>query len=188
MKKTSHAFSSSFVFTPILDKTLLPTAALALAIIFFGQALSAAETTIDKNTIIESLKPKPEMKTRSLRNLSVEKVEAPSISLVIEFDFNSAKISPESLRQIEVLAEAMASDDLLDFKFKVEGHTDAKGKADYNQKLSERRAIAVKEVLSRKGVAIDRLVALGKGSQEPANGSDPYAAENRRVKVITLND
>jgi outer membrane protein OmpA-like peptidoglycan-associated protein len=188
MKRTSQVSQTALFSKFAASVRLLLLTALAFATFILGPTLHAAESAVDKNTIIESLKPKPEMKTRSLRNLSVEKVEPPSISLVIEFDFNSAKISPESLRQIEVLAEAMASDDLLDFAFKVEGHTDAKGKPDYNQKLSERRALAVKEALSRKGVVNDRLVALGKGSQEPANSTDPFAPENRRVKVITLND
>lgn len=151
-------------------------------------SLIAAETAIDKNTIIQSLKPQETVKTRSLRNLSVEKAEPPSISLVIEFDFNSSKISPDSLQQISVLAEAMSSNDLLDYSFKVEGHTDAKGRYEYNQKLSERRAEAVKQALLKKGVNDKRLIAIGKGSTEPANAKDPFAPENRRVKVITLND
>lgn len=188
MRRISPVSRTTLFSTLAASGRLLPLTAIVLPTLILSQTLYAAESTVDKTTIIESLKPKQETKTRSLRNLSVEKVEPPSISLVIEFGFNSATISAESLRQIDVLAEAMASDDLLDFGFKVEGHTDAKGKPDYNQKLSERRALAVKEALSRKGVASDRLVALGKGSQEPANSTDPFAAENRRVKVITLND
>ena len=70
--------------------------------------------------------------------------------------------------------------------FAVEGHTDAKGKADYNQDLSARRALAVQTYLIGQSVAPDRLQAEGKGASELANPNDPLAAENRRVRIVNL--
>ena len=68
----------------------------------------------------------------------------------------------------------------------VEGHTDGKGSAEYNLKLSQARANAVKTYLEKQGVDASRLVAQGKGDTELVNPQDRFASENRRVKVITL--
>ncbi len=140
--------------------------------------------------MVEQLKVKPQApRTRSLRNLSVEAVEPvkPSLSLQIQFDFNSARVLPESQQALINLAQAMQSRELADVKFAVEGHTDAKGRADYNLKLSEQRAHAVSAVLASHGVTMARLAAVGKGASEPANAADPLAAENRRVRIVNLN-
>jgi outer membrane protein OmpA-like peptidoglycan-associated protein len=108
----------------------------------------------------------------------------PSLSLSIAFDFDSARIRPQSLVVLGNLAAALASPALLASPFVIEGHTDAKGAADYNRKLSAQRAQAVKDLLVAKGIDAARLVSVGKGSSELANASAPLAAENRRVKIV----
>ncbi len=174
----------------------------------------AQTATPTAEQMVEQLRTPP--RTRSLRNLTVEAVapaaaadaapgtnpaagatvagavpEAPvarpSLSLSIQFDFDSARIRPESLVALGNLAAALDSAALLPSRFVIEGHTDAKGSADYNRKLSDQRAAAVKDVLIAKGVAGARLVSVGKGSSEPANASAPLAAENRRVKIVNLD-
>ena len=72
-------------------------------------------------------------------------------------------------------------------KFEVEGHTDAKGNDAYNLKLSQQRAEAVQLFLAHQGVAINRLIATGKGSTQLANAANPLAAENRRVRIVNLD-
>lgn len=111
----------------------------------------------------------------------------PSLSLMIQFDFNSARVRPESRQALANLSQALQSPGLVDSRFAVEGHTDAKGNAATNLKLSDKRAQAVRDFLKSKGIAAERLVAVGKGSAEPANSADPFAAENRRVRIINLD-
>jgi outer membrane protein OmpA-like peptidoglycan-associated protein len=111
----------------------------------------------------------------------------PSLTLLIQFDFDSAKVRPLSRQALTNLSQALQSADLVNSKFAVEGHTDAKGGADYNQKLSEARARAVRQFLTAQGVAPDRLLAAGKGSSELANSASPLAPENRRVRIVNLD-
>ena len=153
-----------------------------------------AQATPSATEMIEHLKvqPAPAPRTRSLRNLTVEAADAtpaarPSMSLLIQFDFNSVKVKPESQQALSNLAQALQSKELVDSKFAVEGHTDAKGRADYNLKLSQQRADAVRGFLASNGVVDARLQAVGKGSSELANTADPLAAENRRVRIVNLN-
>ncbi|MBC5764589.1 OmpA family protein [Ramlibacter albus] len=159
---------------------------LACAVLACG-ASAATAADVETRDLVESLTPRQRPLTRSIaapsRNLVPERA---SVSLQIHFDFDSAKVSPESTSQLEKLAEALASDQLRNYRFALEGHTDAKGRADYNQRLSERRAEAVRAVLMQRGVDGARLVASGKGASEPANPADPLAAENRRVRVVNL--
>ena len=115
-------------------------------------------------------------------------VPRPSLSLLIQFDFDSAKVRPESQEALFNLSQALQSADLLGSRFAVEGHTDAKGSADYNRKLSALRANAVREFLRAKGVDQERLVASGRGAGELANATQPFASENRRVRIVNLDE
>ncbi len=163
---------------------------LSVVCLIAGPCLAQAQAAPSAEEMVEQLKARPPApRTRSLRNLTVEAAEQtrPSLSLLIQFDFNSARVLPESQQALINLAQAMQSKELADVKFSVEGHTDAKGRADYNLKLSEQRANAVSAVLASHGVALSRLAAVGKGAAEPANAADPLAAENRRVRIVNLN-
>jgi peptidoglycan-associated lipoprotein len=53
------------------------------------------------------------------------------------------------------------------FVVELDSHTDTRGAADYNQRLSQRRAETCVQYLISKGIAVDRLVAVGKGESEP---------------------
>ncbi len=111
---------------------------------------------------------------------------APSLSLAIQFESNSSRVRPESGALLGDLVAAMISPDLKDSRFVIEGHTDARGNATANRRLSQERAEEVRQYLILLGVHASRLKAVGKGSSEPANSKDPLAAENRRVRVVTV--
>jgi outer membrane protein OmpA-like peptidoglycan-associated protein len=135
--------------------------------------------------LIQKLEPSsPTMRTRGMRNLTPEAREKPNVDLSIQFEFDSAKLLPESRPLLDNLAKAINSDKLRGFTFVVEGHTDIVGSAEYNQKLSDARALSVLAYLASKGVPKERLKALGKGSTELLMPDKPDAAENRRVRII----
>jgi outer membrane protein OmpA-like peptidoglycan-associated protein len=140
---------------------------------------------LESARIVDALKPKPKTKTRSLRNLRVE--PAPSVSLTIAFEFDSAQVTKDSAEQLEELASALTSEELNTLDFLIEGHTDAKGPLSYNMKLSERRAQAVREFLIQRGVRDHALRARGLGPTDLADPEQPLSAMNRRVKVVTLD-
>ena len=110
----------------------------------------------------------------------------PSLSLLVQFEFNSAQINAKSRQALGNLAQALKSSELAEARFAIEGHTDAKGNAAYNLKLSQERAESVRSLLVAQGVAPVRLLAVGKGSTDLAYAADPMAAENRRVRIVNL--
>ena len=85
--------------------------------------------------LIQKLDPSsPPLRTRGMRNLTPEAREKPNVDLSIQFEFDSAKLLPESRPLLDNLAKAINSDKLRGFTFVVEGHTDIVGSAEYNQK------------------------------------------------------
>jgi outer membrane protein OmpA-like peptidoglycan-associated protein len=158
--------------------------AIALAIIFIGVSASAQLVQqASKEDLIDKLTPPPPPATRSLRNLVPKPV---NVDLSINFDFDSARLQASSKPLLDNLAQAMNSERLGALKFKVEGHTDAKGKSDYNQELSSRRASAVQAYLIGKNVNADRLQAEGKGASDLLKPEMPLASENRRVRITLV--
>lgn len=157
---------------------------LALAGALGGELHAQAPAqNLSVDDLVKGLAPQRTLTRSMSRNL---KVEPAKVDLVINFDFNSARIQNASYPQIQRLAAAMKHEQLSNLRFQVEGHTDGKGAAEYNQSLSEKRAQAVTALLSREGVDAARLTPVGKGFSELLNKDDPNAPENRRVRITTL--
>jgi outer membrane protein OmpA-like peptidoglycan-associated protein len=154
-----------------------------------GPAPTARKMSAEDQQFINSLRTK---RTRSLSAGERQKVatladEKPSIDLTINFDYNSATISNKTLGTVNELGKALADPSIKGSVFLVAGHTDAKGGDDYNQKLSERRAEAIKQFLTQKyNVPAENLVTVGYGETQLKNAADPNADENRRVQVVNM--
>jgi outer membrane protein OmpA-like peptidoglycan-associated protein len=136
------------------------------------------------------------LRNRSTRSLSLgERQEIaelaatkPKIDLEIQFDYNSADISKNSMKAVQELGKALSSSDLKGSTFVVAGHTDAIGGEAYNQDLSERRADTIKKYLSEKyGIAGSDLVTVGYGESKPKDANAPMDPSNRRVQVVNMD-
>ena len=102
----------------------------------------------------------------------------------IYFDFNSSTIKPDSEAVLKQISDILHKNP--DWKLSVAGHTDNIGDAASNQKLSERRAAAVKDALvTRYGIAPGRLTTSGFGASRPIepNTTLEGRARNRRVEL-----
>jgi len=105
------------------------------------------------------------------------------ITLNLLFDFDKAKIKDEMIPVLEQAKKILNEDSAA--KFTISGHTCSIGTDAYNQKLSERRAAAVKDWLVSNGVAAGRLDAMGFGESQPKydNKTDEGRKLNRRVEL-----
>lgn len=105
-----------------------------------------------------------------------------------KFDFNKAAIKPESDSLLTEVAKVMTAHPEIQ-RVRVEGHTDNKGGAAYNLKLSQKRADSVITWLSSHGIAAERLIAKGMGLSTPLvpNDTEGNRALNRRVEFHIEN-
>ncbi|ROM96856.1 OmpA family protein [Pseudomonas brassicacearum] len=109
--------------------------------------------------------------------------EVVRVQLDVKFDFNKAVVKPNSYGDVKNLADFMKQ--YPNTTTVVEGHTDNVGPDAYNQKLSQRRADAVKQVLVKDGVEANRVHSVGYGKSRPIadNSTDAGRAANRRVEA-----
>jgi outer membrane protein OmpA-like peptidoglycan-associated protein len=100
---------------------------------------------------------------------------------VINFARASAELDPSSTATLDKLVAIARTCPA--FRIEIEGHTDAEGLPERNQRLSERRAQSVVDYLVRSGIEKPRLVAIGYGATRPivANDTDANRARNRRI-------
>ncbi len=107
----------------------------------------------------------------------------------ILFETNKSELQPQAKENIGKLATILNK--YPDTNILVEGHTDSTGTAEYNQKLSERRAEAVANHAKGLGVAGPRFTSIGYGETQPvaSNATASGRAQNRRVEIaIFAND
>ena len=105
------------------------------------------------------------------------------ITYAITFDIGKANIKPESMTEINRIAQLMK--DNADLKFEVQGHTDNTGTVAGNQKLSEQRAQAIVNKLVEMGIAANRLSAKGMGQSAPLadNSTDEGRAKKQTCRI-----
>jgi OOP family OmpA-OmpF porin len=118
----------------------------------------------------------------------VEKA-APIILKGVNFEFNSDKLTSEAENRLDNVVNALKASQ--DIEIRLEGHTDSKGSASYNQRLSQQRADAVKRYLTQHGIDASRMTTQGFGESQPIapntnpDGSDnpDGRAKNRRTEL-----
>lgn len=160
---------------------------------------TAAPAQVSKDEIIQSLKPKAPLTrsmapTRKIEIISGQEAEIldknkdlPKINLSIEFDYNSDRPTPAGERQLANLADALKEPGLRSSRFILAGHTDGRGGDDYNQSLSERRAVTVQKYLvGAVGFDPSKLSTVGFGKRRLLEVADPASPRNRRVEVVNL--
>lgn len=116
-------------------------------------------------------------------------VGARSVLRNIYFDFDKATFKQDSYNELNKLETMMKQNGGL--QVEISGHTDIVGSKDYNKKLSQRRADAVKNFLTSKGIDARRVKAVGYGEEKPlaSNDDDKDGRElNRRVEFKVLGN
>ena len=135
------------------------------------------------------------LRNRKTRSLSLGEREEiaeiastkPKIDLEIQFDYNSADISRNSMPAVQELGKALSNASMRGSTFVVAGHTDSVGSEGYNQDLSERRADTIKRYLTEKyGINGTDLVTVGYGKTKPKDVNAPMDPANRRVQVVNM--
>jgi OmpA-OmpF porin, OOP family len=127
-----------------------------------------------------AMKPAPAPAPKAAPKPVKEKV---SMAADTHFDFDKAVLKPEGKAKLDDLASKLKAVDV-DVIIAV-GHTCSIGSKAYNQKLSERRAAAVKDYLVSKGIEAKRVYTEGKGETQPVadNKTREGRAKNRRVEI-----
>ncbi|MBI3802600.1 MAG: OmpA family protein [Nitrospirae bacterium] len=107
-----------------------------------------------------------------------------TLSGSILFASNQSKLLPSAQSRLNEVAQALI--ETKGRKLDIEGHTDSKGTASYNQELSQLRAEAVRSYLISRGYPAEQIQAHGIGKERPIadNASSEGRANNRRVEII----
>lgn len=179
MKRTATIICSAFV--------MYATAATA------GHAQEGAKDPSKEDIVCAFSSKCGKPHTRALqRGVTVSGGGAPeqpagSINLYVNFAYNSADLTADARITLDRLGAALKDQRLQGYSFMIAGHTDAKGSADYNQKLSERRAESVRQYLiGQYGVETEHLTAKGFGKQQLLDPTRPEDGVNRRVQVVDI--
>ncbi|MFD1343694.1 OmpA family protein [Litorisediminicola beolgyonensis] len=108
------------------------------------------------------------------------------VNLQITFGFDSAALADSEKPKLDKMCAVLKQSDIN--LFRIVGHTDTSGSAEYNERLSVLRAKEVARYLVEDcGVAASRLQTIGMGERFPYNTADPRADENRRVEFQALS-
>jgi len=118
----------------------------------------------------------------------LEQTEGALANRIIYFEFDSAKLSSESIQVLETHGNFIAGNG--EVSVRLEGHADERGSREYNIALGDRRAQSVRRVLLFQGASVDQLETVSYGEEQPVMSGHTEEAwsKNRRVELIyTVN-
>jgi outer membrane protein OmpA-like peptidoglycan-associated protein len=149
-----------------------------------AKAAEASKNAEDANAVREKLR---------MQLNSVLQTSETARGLIVNMSdvlFDTGKYTLKPTTQISLAKVAGILEAYPGLKVQVEGYTDAVGSDDYNQKLSENRAAAVKDFLVSQGVQPNSITSAGFGKSDPVadNTSASGRAQNRRVNMVVSGD
>ncbi|MGE0874322.1 MAG: outer membrane protein OmpA [Burkholderiales bacterium] len=156
---------------------------------YWTPAMAIAECDPD---LVPKPAPKPAMKPRPAKPKPAPKpkpkpvAEKVTLAADVLFDFDKAVLKPAGKSKLDDLASKVKAINL-EVVIAI-GHTDSIGSDAYNQKLSVRRAEAVKAYMVSKGVEPNRIYTEGKGEKQPvaSNKTKEGRQKNRRVEIEVI--
>ncbi len=106
----------------------------------------------------------------------------------VTFKAGSAELVPSSLKTLDAAIKGLKLNPKA--KVEVQGHTSSDGSDELNQKLSEDRANSVRDYMISKGIAADRLTAVGYGPSQPKadNSTEAGRKANRRIELVVTSE
>ena len=106
----------------------------------------------------------------------------------VKFPVKVHDLSPEAKARLDELATKLKGENQ-NVYLEIQGHTDARGSEDFNEKLGSERAEAVRRYLNQQGIALNRMstISYGKDSPVAPNDTEEGRSQNRRVVIIVLN-
>lgn len=146
------------------------------------EALETLDSVLTSDSALKSLGKQFQTKMTE-KGLEIEISDAAGLGT---FEMGSAKINPRMHQALAELGSALGG---LENELVISGHTDSYAYSNgySNWQLSADRANSVREYLSSHGVNAQRVSSvIGNGDREPKNLENPYAPENRRVKLLVL--
>ncbi len=149
------------------------------------QVTAGAEGYIPRTVIID---PKEAVNNIITRNISLTSTGQTITLSHLIFQLGKAVINPESYTELDEVAAMMNENSRIEIQ--LEGHTDNKGNAEANLKLSESRVNAVKKYITSKGVSKKRIQTKAFGGSQPiaTEDTEEARAKNRRVEMRVLKD
>lgn len=115
----------------------------------------------------------------------------PSVTMHLEFEFNSDRLTPVALKDLDDLGRAFQDPVVTSYRYRIEGYTDNIGSDAYNLDLSRRRALRAVDYLVRKFyLQRDQFDVQGFGKNNPvaSNDTDEGRQQNRRVVIVNTLD
>ncbi|CAO3418730.1 hypothetical protein [Azospirillum doebereinerae] len=113
--------------------------------------------------------------------------QRPSVNFQVEFELNSATLSPKARGVLDQLGRALTAPELAGFRFELAGHTDVTGSAEHNLALSKRRAASVRDYLTTTfRIPSKTLTTAGYGSRRLLDPVNRTSGVNRRVEITNL--
>jgi outer membrane protein OmpA-like peptidoglycan-associated protein len=131
--------------------------------------------------VVEEPTPEPPPAPPPKVEITAEKIE---LKEKVNFEFAKAELLPESKKLLDEVVTIMKDHPEIE-KIRIEGHTDNDASDRYNQKLSDKRAAAVREYLISQGVDGKRMESKGFGEKKPIadNKTADGREQNRRVEI-----
>lgn len=168
--------------------------ALAVAFCLILVPLAAAEPAImPPEDMVRALLPDEEAEApEGSRSVRVDaplapELELPRISLSIDFEYDTHRLTEDGLLALRVLAAALSDPRLAGMRFQIATHTDGRADDVTKLRLSQRRAQAVADHLHAfYGIPRERMIPVGYGRSRLADPSNPESAANRRVEIVNL--
>jgi len=160
------------------------------------EATTAKETAAQAQAEAAAIRKKAEEEVNRLQSAlgQIAETRRTALGLVmnlggdhLKFEFNKADLQPSDKELLSRIAGILMT--AHDYTISVNGHTDDVGSDEYNQKLSERRAQAVRDYLVQAGMSPDILSVEGHGKKLPLvrGTSEAARAKNRRVELGLVN-